>query len=1379
VEVNPEHSERDQFEQVAESFLDRVRAGEHPAICDYVARFPDLRQEIHELFPLLVEMEEHRPGQSRPASARVVGAMPRQLGDYLIVREIGHGGMGVVYEAEQISLGRRVALKLLPPQMLDHALNRQRFEREARAAARLHHTNIVPVFAVGEHEGRPYYAMQFIQGHGLDEVIAELCKLQAREPFTADSQPPASCDMSAETVARSLLTGSLLSGRLEETQDGPPEPTVDATPRDPVAMPVPNVVTPSNTRLSAIFSQSDAEGSRTATPSSHTRRSTYWHCVARIGMQVAEALDYAHKQGILHRDIKPSNLLLDTQETVWVTDFGLAKLEDHRQLTHTGDLLGTLRYMPAEAFEGKSDKRSDVYGLGLTLYEMLAMRPAYAERDRHRLIKQIATVEPARLDRINPSMPRDLVTIVHKAIEREPGHRYATAGELAADLRRFLDDAPIHARHASSVERLYRWCRRNPSLATLSVSVALLITLLAIVSTTGALWLGKALSDSKRANADAKAQLWDSLVSEARASRMTRRPGQRFNALVAIHKALKLPLPPGRSLDELRTEAIAALLLPDVEVGKELSDAYPTGSFALAMDPSFERFARSDKDGNVDVCRIEDGSVLFTLPGLGPVDSYGGLEFSPDGRFLYHRCDVGGKHQRFVGCLWKLDAPQPVRVKLPDADHAFCAFEPGGRRCALGYPDGTIRLLDLVTLKYTGHVLRHQVASARRLAWNPLLPVLAVGGGMAEVCQFLDLDTGKVCGEMRVAGGHWWLAWHPDGEVLAVDTPDYKIHLRDFRSGREVLPALEGHNFGGPTYRFTRSGDWLTSNDWSALLRIWDIRSGQQILVFGGATDTPPLDHASGQLGPLHLGTKIQLLRWLPSTTLRSLKSVASAGFVGWRMQSCVDASARWLAIAAVDGTSMVDLARCREVAFLPLPDNPPSHFDPKDGSLWTYGRAGLLRWPMRPDRANVEGLCLGPPEQLGSGTSWGTRWGFSPDGETVAMPQLDKGAVLWHRGTNRTQWLRPQDDVRCCDISPDGRWVATGSHGLTQGYGAKIWDSHSGQNVTDIPVGGFCNVGFSPKGTWLVTTGGGCRLWAVGNWQEGARLNNPADNATFVFSADEQFLALGDQLGQVRLVRPQTGAELARITISEATRLRPVCFTPDGGRLVVQATESQMLYFFDLTQLRQELSALGLDWAAAPLPPRVEAPSEPIPIRVDLGKLRSTAAAQLVARADRLSLQKKPAEALAALRQAIEADPADARAHNNLAWLLVTGPKELRDAEAALPSARRAVELEPQNGLYANTLGVTLYRSGHYAEAISMLEKSLAAGKGNSDAFDLFFLALSHHGLGEPAKAKDCYDRALKWLDAKASTLPPVWLAELNEIQAEADTVFAKTTAR
>ncbi|HKI16571.1 MAG TPA: serine/threonine-protein kinase, partial [Isosphaeraceae bacterium] len=604
--MDPLKSERDLFEQVAESFLARFRSGERPSLSEYTARYPDLAGQIGELFPLLVEMEGHRPGQQAPVptaqSVRAPGPAPQQLDDYLILREIGRGGMGVVYEAEQLSLGRRVALKLLPEHLPDSTKNRQRFEREARAAAKLHHTNIVPVFAIGEHEGRAYYVMQYIQGHGLDEVIDELLKLQSGQVPAEHRGPHLPSEPSAADMARSLLTGGLaatapqsavdqsagveidvgsaltIPAPLERAPEAPSSAT-DARTNGGVgrsdnpshaAATAPKAVTPTNTRLSDLFNRAapDESGTDQDAPSTGPRNSNYWQCVARIGLQVAEALAYAHKHGILHRDIKPSNLLLDTQETVWVTDFGLAKVEDKQNLTHTGDLLGTLRYMPPEALDGKSDKRSDVYGLGLTLYEMLAMRPAFGERERNRLIKQITSAEPVRLGRVNPAIPRDLATIVQKAIEREPDHRYATAEELAADLRRFLDDAPIQARRIGSAERLYRWCRRNPLVAGLNALAATLTILIAIGSTiaasiyrdqrntleieqgktqtnlTRAVSAEKAVRDqlvrTQQAERHARLAQGQSLVSEGAALQRTGLIGQRFESLDRLRRAAKI-----------------------------------------------------------------------------------------------------------------------------------------------------------------------------------------------------------------------------------------------------------------------------------------------------------------------------------------------------------------------------------------------------------------------------------------------------------------------------------------------------------------------------------------------------------------------------------------------------------------------------------------------------------------------------------------------------------------------------------------------------------------------------------------------------------------------------------------------------------------------
>ena len=456
-------------EALAEEFLERKRRGEQPTVDEYVARYPHLADEIREVFPVLGLVEDFKPG-SGDATGTFAGAeIPglekplERLGDYRILRVVGRGGMGVVYEAEQESLGRRVALKVMAGHRLSDPMLLARFAREARAAARLHHTNIVPVFGVGEAEGVHYYVMQFIQGQGLNAVLNELMRLEAAQegPVEATAERPG--EVSAADVARSLLAGKF-SCVWSVTADKP-------------ALRWLTQVTCPRVRPRAVPARPEPR------LSAGSGASAYARSVARIGLQAAEGLAYAHEQGILHRDVKPSNLLLDAHGIVWITDFGLAKATTDDDLTHTGDIIGTIRYMAPERFHGHCDARSDVYGLGLTLYELLAKRPAFDEADRGKLIKQVTESEPPGLLKLNRAIPRNLATIVHKAIEREPSHRYRTADDLADDLRRFIDDRPIAARRITAAEQLWRWCKRNPLAASLAAGLlTTLVTGLLVVS---------------------------------------------------------------------------------------------------------------------------------------------------------------------------------------------------------------------------------------------------------------------------------------------------------------------------------------------------------------------------------------------------------------------------------------------------------------------------------------------------------------------------------------------------------------------------------------------------------------------------------------------------------------------------------------------------------------------------------------------------------------------------------------------------------------------------------------------------------------------------------------------------------------------------------
>ncbi|MFO0951462.1 MAG: serine/threonine-protein kinase [Isosphaeraceae bacterium] len=352
-------------------------------------------------------IEEWPVGVPRPGRASEWG----DLGGFRVIREVGRGGMGVVYEAEQTALGRRVALKVLPPAASLDPRHRHRFEIEAQAAALLHHENIVSVLAFGSDHGVDFFAMPFIDGCSLSELIRDR---RGRGPLEVEAAP---------TLAPCIPAGGL----------------------------------------------------------------DYLRAAARLGLQAAEALDHAHSVGVIHRDVKPSNLLVDTRGHLWVTDFGLARIgEGDAALTRTGDILGTLRYMSPELLRGDrpgASPRSDVYALGATLYELLTLRPAFAGQDREELLRKVLQDEPVPPRRLNPQIPRDLETVVRKAMAKEPSSRYASAAEMAGDLRRFLDDRPVLARRPGPVERLARWSRRRRAvvvtavsglMCTLSVSTALL-----------------------------------------------------------------------------------------------------------------------------------------------------------------------------------------------------------------------------------------------------------------------------------------------------------------------------------------------------------------------------------------------------------------------------------------------------------------------------------------------------------------------------------------------------------------------------------------------------------------------------------------------------------------------------------------------------------------------------------------------------------------------------------------------------------------------------------------------------------------------------------------------------------------------------------------
>jgi serine/threonine protein kinase/WD40 repeat protein len=1216
---------RDAFERIAEEFADRYRRGEHPAISEYCERYPEHAGEIRDLFPALVMMEKIAPAVAvssagaEPSAGDVQrGAITTSFGDYRIIREIGRGGMGVVYEAEQVSLGRHVAVKVLPSAVLADHRQRERFEREARAAARLHHTNIVPVFGIGRQDGLLYYVMQFIQGLGLDEVLNELRQMRGSSGSTASLgsagelrvAPRQTLSMNVANVLCSGLSHispvTAVDDRTQEATapagraDGPDADTTVFAPEM-----APGAAATKPGRLSDRFTISGADSTgRIALPASSATRQTYWQSVARIGVQVAGALQYAHEQGILHRDIKPANLLLDLRGTVWVTDFGLAKGTDLDNLTRPDDVLGTLRYMPPEAFDGKSDRRSDVYSLGLTLYEMLALAPAFNAADRPSLVKLVTTSEPARLDRIDRAIPSDLATIVHKAIDHDPAHRYQSAGEMAADMQRFINDLPIRARRTSNLGRFRRWARRNRAVTTLGALALVLVVTVAVVSTVSWLRVRHALTDSEsargravEAQSVANDRLWASLVAQARAIRMSGQPGQHVDALRAVEEGLKLPIPSGRSRDELRNEAIAAICLPDLQLEREW-DGFPGGCTFLAFDRDFARYARADEAGDVSVLRTADDAEIARFRCAGAVAGYGGLTFSDDGGFLAVRC--GTPVTAHGGQCWKFAAGGPETVLTHD-QNGF-AFEPHGMSCAAAFSDGSVRTFD----RASGRELRrfsgmHKNDVWQHILWHPLNPWLAIVA--PRELKVVDVETGSIRLRKQLADDSFESGdWHPEGRWIAVSTQvKRQILLLDALSG-DVLRSFDGHRHRGITLRFNHHGDWLASNDWSGLMRLWEVDSGRQVLA-------QPARNACLQFSPddrrllAHVFTPhARLFRCRPCREFHTLTPQSAVSAEAWVGRSvCISPNGRLLAAISTRGTVIFDLASRREVALLPVLEDVLS-FAADGSELWTSGSGGLKRWPVRAAGDLATRLQIGPPEVVSPVRTF-EKWALSANATILVAPRYNEGALLIDRNSSRQFSLAPQRDVRHCAVSPEGDWAATGSHWGGTDAGAHVWNARTGEHVAALPVAGLCRVGFSPDGRWLITTGGRTRLWRVATWTEGPLLT--ADLQThFSFSADGTILALSDDArGTIRLVETATGRELSRLASPAPSWLLPQCFSSDGGTLVASSTEWGAIHLFDLRAIREQLVELDLDWDAPPLPPAAASHStEPLEVIVDQG---------------------------------------------------------------------------------------------------------------------------------------------------------------------------------
>jgi eukaryotic-like serine/threonine-protein kinase len=1101
--------DRDPFEVVAESFLARFRAGERPSIEEFASRHPEMAEQIRDLLPALVLVEQDlsvdrkSDGRRSPLDGPLAGVLP-QLGDYQILREIGRGGMGIVYEAIQQSLGRHVALKVLPWSSVGSGSNLERFRLEARAAARLHHTNIVPVFGVGEHEGTHYFAMQFIRGEGLDEIIKELLLLNDRRQDAKGGElttaiPENDSRTLARTVARGLMTGQLADPTpvpadrtsAEDNEVGPPSLTANWSQANPETSPAPE-----SPRYSAVTVREDAPGSILSERAELTASERhYFRGVAQIALQVAEALDYAHGQRILHRDIKPSNLMMDAHGTVWVTDFGLAKADDSDGPTRTGDIVGTLRYMAPERFEGQSDPRSDIYALGATLYELLTLRAAFDEPNRGRLIDHVLHRDPIPPRVLDPRIPRDLEVICLKCLSKEPERRYATAADLRDELRRFLAGEPIRARQSGAFERGWRWARRNPAVAGLLTALAAAL----LTGFLGIAWQWRR-AEGKAVEALDAARLADFQAGQARS---------------AADRAGK----EARRADEARDQARLDKARAYFDQGRDLAER---GDVVRGMFWMIEAL-KSAPDGQRGLDALIRSNLAAWERAIVPVRRV----FSPEARIHSFSFDADGKFLLTSGLRIQQWAVTTGREAGPSfTDRGGPSFNDGaGGRLS---PDGQtvltaawrsedLQLRDRATGRPIGPRLRSPfgdlpanglgtVYSESGFIGNHLVYLSGFGrpaqsGPHTYALWFFSARDGSPAGHLDLEGRIAQMDVGPGGRQIAIGEErgvirSYLADFSGFRPSRSFQTVELGERL--VSLVFSPDGKCLATLGASGVIRLWDAVTGRPL--------EPAIPAGSG-IGGLRFSPDGAILYcWCPDLTKLFLEPTSGRRLapgirlLGWgevihpsgEFALVNDNRGRWLPYQ-LDLRNLAGSSR------------PPGAHAPTQTRLQhaviSDDRSRMV--VAGTAHARIIDIASGLPSCPDIPLRWAghTRVLLSRNGKRVAVVSNNisgssSGTTdcrIDLRDTTTGQPLcppiHPINSVVAVDFSPDGRSLAVGDYSNV----VQLYDSASGDRAgrAMLQAGIVWQVAFSPDGGRLAVSTTpdrgaipGCRVWDLRRYE-------------------------------------------------------------------------------------------------------------------------------------------------------------------------------------------------------------------------------------------------------------------------------------------------------
>lgn len=1223
-----------------DQFANRFQAGDSLDIEDFLRAHPERAEELRHLLPaveVLAELERSGirnqvSGVSGDGSnsaltpdARPMTPDPSPLGDFRIIREVGRGGMGIVYEAEQISLGRRIALKVLPFASTLDSRQLQRFRNEAHAAAQLHHTNIVPVFATGCERGVHFYAMQFIDGQTLAEVVRQLREKAGLENRGSKMEDGGSKEEQLRRRDLKSVPPPVRDPRRALGSD--PTPTGSYTPERPA---------PQHHRRGENASTVEDQCSQKDTlpekrqcsildPESsifHPRSSAFYRTVADLGQQVAEALDHAHEQGIIHRDIKPSNLILEplspardkrrgegagvTAFRVWVTDFGLAHIQKDKSLTMTGDLIGTLRYMSPEQALAKRvgiDHRTDIYSLGVTLYELLTLQPPFSGEDRQELLGQIAFEEPRPLRRINRSVPTELETIVLKAIEKNPTDRYSTAKDLADDLGRFLDEKPIRAKRPTLIQSLRKWTYRHKAIVTAAFASALAALAFSMV------WVGAAYNSERKHRQDADYQKQAAKDAEAEEARQRAIAENERDAALGLlydgdmQRAQALleagtQAPPADPFGARRFSLVHDLLEAWRPQGKDRdfrgwewyysnslfcqNSAYtfPTDStvsglqtervFHLSWSPEGNRLASAGSlDGSVDIWDLTSEHKHEKLRAHRQFSR--SLAWFPDGKSL-----ITGAADDNVIRVWNPITHQQLFHLDGHRQHVFrIALSPNGGHLVSWDVGGPM------TLKVWDMEKRKEILSIeKRLTcladWSPdgkLIATAEYGPQRVEpplpanqkayVIRIWNPLNGQDITTLPVVGFvvHS-IAWSPNGKLLAcagmetIQGGKRSAKVLDISLGKELFPLP-----GAYCIAWSPNGQMLAcpSSADEKVVKVWSANTGKELLSF------------TGHLAPVTRVAWSPDSRWLasssPDTTIKvwdvnpQPEKITLGEFSKGTQSFCWSPDGRFLALGMMDGQVKIwDKSKRIGGMIIKAHDSPVSILSwSGDGNLLLSGHNLHLRvWETDTGREKFHFDNLPPPsttDERHHSEQYEAAW--DPKHDRLAVLKTVLGTFLKTESVEITVFesstekkiraLRPPEGIRdSLHWSPDGR--------LWYGHYAYSWDTNTWD---EFPIK-FSGHVWGPDGRWLAGAVDNHSVTLI-NMQAGTKGRILREQAQGLnagsWHPNGNRLACLSRDGAISIWDTSTGQEVWKI---QAGARWPIAWNPKGDQLASLAGNNE-----------------------------------------------------------------------------------------------------------------------------------------------------------------------------------------------------------------------------